>query len=78
MSLMVPFSKILCPKNTRCRYCPKDRQIIHKDQLIYDRNSRHWLSPQLTDHNVVKKAHQVCDGILQDHWQCKTQISLVK
>ena len=78
MAFMIALSKILCTKNTGCRYCPKDCQVIYKYQLIDDRNTGHLLCTKLSDHDIIQKAHQVCDRILYDHRQCKCQISLIK
>ena len=78
MSLMISFTKILSSKNTCCRYRAKNGQIIYKDQLIDNRNSGHLLRSKLSYHNIIQKADQICDCILNDHRNGKQQISFIK
>lgn len=71
MPPVIPVAKILCAKNTCRRYRSKNCQIVHKNQLVYDCNTGHLFRSQLSHHNVVQKADQIRDGILQDHWHCQ-------
>ena len=50
---MIALTKILCCENTSARHAAKDAQIVHKNQLVYDRHARHLFRADLPDHNVI-------------------------
>ena len=63
---MVLLTIILCSKNAGTGYTAEQTQAVHEEYLIYDRHAGHLLGSHLPDHNVVQKADEVRDSIL-DH-----------
>ena len=78
MPLMISLAKILCSEYTCRWHRPKYSQIVHKYELVYDCYSWHLLCTKLSYHNVVQKAYQICDCILDYHWYGQHEISLIK
>ena len=78
MSLMVALAEILGTENTGCRHGTKNGQIVYKNQLVHDGNTGHLLRSQLSHHDIIQKAYQIGNGILQDHRNGQQQIFPIK
>ena len=61
---MVSASIKLGPENTRSGYRPEDAEVEYENQLVGNGHAGHLLCSHLTYHNVVQKAHKVCDSVL--------------
>ena len=67
MSLVISLAVILRPENTGCRNRAENRQIVYKNELVDDGNPGHLFRAKLSHHDVIQKAYQIGNGILQDH-----------
>ncbi len=63
-SFLVFLSEILCRENTRSGYAAEQAQIVDKDQLVNDGDTRHRLRADPADHNVVQKTYKIRNTVL--------------
>ena len=65
-ALAVVLSVVLGGEDARAGKAAEDAEVEHKQQLVDDGHAGHGLRAHLTDHEVVQKADEIGDDILDE------------
>ena len=65
-ALVVALSEKLRTKQPRTRDRPEDAEVKHEQQLVDDRHARHLLGSDLPNHDVVQKAYEIGNTVLNE------------
>ena len=74
----VPAPEILRSEYPDAGNRAEQAERVHKHELIDYRDSGHLLGPELSDHDIVQKAHEIRDAVLYHHRDCDPEYHCVK